>query len=53
MTHLKEVVRLEQSSATAMQALAALADVYRQLGMSREAEAAREALTAMKERSGK
>ena len=52
-THLKEVVRLERSSATAMQALAALVDVYRQLGMSREAEAARQNLTAMQERSGK
>ena len=52
-THLKEVVRLERSSAPAMQALAALVDAYRQLGMSRESEAAREALTAMQERSGK
>ena len=52
-THLKDVVRLERSSATAMQALAALVDAYRQLGMSREAEAAREDLTAMQERSGK
>lgn len=52
-THLKEVVRLEQSSATAMQALAALVDAYRQLDMSREAEAARQDLTAMQERTGK
>ena len=50
-THLKEVVRLEQSSPTAIQALAALVDAYRQLGMSREAEAAQEALTAMRKRS--
>ena len=49
--HLKEVVRLEQSSPPAMQALAALVDTYRQLGMSREADAAREALTAMRKRS--
>ena len=52
-THLKEVVRLERASAPAMQALAALVDAYRQLGMSREAEAARQDLTAMQERSGK
>ena len=52
-THLKEVVRLERSSATAMQALSVLVDAYRQLGMTREAEAAREALTAMKKQSGK
>ena len=49
-THLKEVVRLEQSSPPAMQALAVLVDAYRQLGMAREAEAAREALTAMRKR---
>ena len=52
-THLKEVVRLERSSATATQALAALVDLYRQLGMSREAESAREALTAIQERNGR
>lgn len=52
-THLKEVVRLERSSATAMQALSALVDAYRQLSMSREAESAQEALTAMRKRSGK
>ena len=50
-THLKRVVRLERSSPTAMQALTALIDAYRQLGMSREAEAAQEALTAMRKRS--
>ena len=51
--HLKKVVRLEQSSPTAMQALATLVETYRQLGMSREAEAAQDALTAMRKRSGK
>ena len=51
--HLKEVVRLERSSGAAMQALSALVDAYGQLGMSREAEAAREALTAMQSRNGK
>ena len=49
--HLKEVVRLERSSPTAMQALAALVDAYRKLGMSREADAAQDALTAMRKRS--
>ena len=52
-THLKKVVPLEQSSPTAMQALAALVDAYRQLGMSREAEAAQKALTALRKRSTK
>ena len=51
--HLKEVVRLEQSSPTAMHALAALVDAYRQLSMSREAEGAQEALAAMRKRSTK
>ena len=52
-THLKEVVRLERSSATAKQALTALVDLYRQLGRSREGEAARQKLNAMRTRSGK